>query len=72
MEGPHQGYLSRISLSSSATAGYETQLCQFHLPIPLAGAEHTSRKAVFQLFPFIKVSFAKIFPFEEPKNVKDL
>lgn len=51
--------------------GSETQLCRFYLHIPLAGAKCASRKAIFQLFPFIKVSFAKIFPFEEPKNVKD-
>lgn len=42
----------------------------FYLHIPLAGAKCASRKAIFQLFPFIKVSFAKIFPFEEPKNFK--
>lgn len=46
-------------------------MCQFYLCIPLEGAKCASRKAIFQLFPFIKVSFAKIFPLKEPKNVKD-
>lgn len=46
-------------------------MCQFYLYIPLEGAKCASRKAIFQLFPFIKVSFAKIFPLKEPKNVKD-
>lgn len=68
--GPGQGYLSRISHSGTAE-GFETQLCRFYLCIPLAGVKRASRKAIFQLLPFIKVSFAKIFPFEEPKNVKD-
>lgn len=66
--GPRCGYLGSVTC---AAEGSETQLCRFYLHIPLAGAKCTSRKAIFQLFPFIKVSFAKIFPFEEPKNVKD-
>ena len=66
--GPRRGYLDRISRTAE---GFETQLRRFYLHIPLAGAKCASRKAIFQLFPFIKVSFAKIFPFEEPKNVKD-
>lgn len=68
--GARQGYLGRISRSITAE-GCETQLCWFYLRIPLAGAKRASRKAIFQLFPFIKVPFAKIFPFEEPKNIKD-
>lgn len=71
MQGePCQGYLGFISCSSSTAEGFETQLCQFYLCIPLAGVKRASRKAIFQLFPFIKVSFAKIFPSKEPKNVR--
>lgn len=62
--------LGRVPHCSAAERS-QAPLHQFHLCIPLEGAKCTSRRALFQLFPFIKVSFAEIFPFGEPKNVKD-